>query len=377
MEKLSIAEAIEVTAKQLLRPEGYVHPTLTMDLAKRAAGLILESFPCKGGEVEVRIAQTRMEAVAMAEALGCPRSDLVSSDGKSVLYDGLGGATSVYWLGGALSAVRSGEYVPSPEDLARLELAGEIVASCADTILLHDEDGKANERIAAYMEALPEADRLRVQLAEEVSARHVNRGTTPDGDDAATIAAGDAVSAAAEAHASTGGRRRPVLIVIALPPVEKRDDRARLHCADGPAVAYSDEEQYFWHGVSVDKDIITRDTWTAAEIEAIKNTEERRALAERLGGDKIAKIMQLKEVNTWTDPSTSLTYRLLRSDVLNIQYLEMQSPALHDGTQPTYLESVHRELKTAAGARRWRFADDDESPEDCDDNPTLTYRAER
>ena len=313
MEKLSIAEAIEVTAKQLLRPEGYVHPPLTMDLAKRAAGLILESFPCKGGEVEVRIAQTRMEAVAMAEALGCPRSDLVSSDGKSVLYDGLGGATSVYWLGGALSAVRSGEYVPSAEDLARLELAGEIVASCADTILLHMEDGS----------------------------------------------------------------RAPVLIVIALPPVERRDDRARLHCADGPAVAYSDEEQYFWHGVSVGKDVITRDTWTAAEIEAIKNTEERRALAERLGGDKIAKIMQLKEVNTWTDPSTSLTYRLLRSDVLNMQYLEMQSPALHDGTQPTYLESVHRELKTAAGARRWRFADDDESPEDCDDNPTLTYRAER
>jgi hypothetical protein len=62
-----------------------------------------------------------------------------------------------------------------------------------------------------------------------------------------------------------------------------RDDRGRLHCDTGPAVAYPDGWAiYAVHGVRVPDDVIERpDTITTAAIDSESNAEVRRVMIER------------------------------------------------------------------------------------------------
>jgi hypothetical protein len=158
---------------------------------------------------------------------------------------------------------------------------------------------------------------------------------------------------------------RPLVCVV--------DARGRLHCADGPAVAYSDgTEVYAWHGVRVPRRLITEpQTYTADEYKELP-AEQRRALGEHLGWDRILSMLGSHRVDACI--VDGLSYELLKcSD--DSQYLRMQSPALQDGTQPSYLEPVHESLMTAAGARKWRVARDPDgrwwTPKECDKDPSL------
>jgi hypothetical protein len=65
----------------------------------------------------------------------------------------------------------------------------------------------------------------------------------------------------------------------------KRDDGGRLHCKDGPALAYPDGFSiYAWHGLRVPPDLIEhRDKITVQDIEAEFNAELRRVKIELYG----------------------------------------------------------------------------------------------
>jgi hypothetical protein len=177
----------------------------------------------------------------------------------------------------------------------------------------------------------------------------------PNAEEKAALDASEAFCAEAAGTFFLADDTRQVLLVVPLPLAESRDDQLRLHGEAGPAVRWRDEDHYYWHGVAVPGEVIARDTWTADEIEAIKNTEIRRALIERLGGEKVARIMGSEVFDTWTDPKTNLVYELVRSHKAQKTYLRMQSPPLHDGTQPYYLESVPENIESAKAARNWRF----------------------
>ena len=64
-----------------------------------------------------------------------------------------------------------------------------------------------------------------------------------------------------------------------------RDDRGRLHCEDGPALAYPDGwELWYVHGVSVNEKIVMRPaSQTVSEINAEGNAERRRIRIEKFG----------------------------------------------------------------------------------------------
>ena len=177
----------------------------------------------------------------------------------------------------------------------------------------------------------------------------------PNAEEKAALDAAEAFCAEAAGTFFLADDTRQVLLVVPLPLAEVRDETLRLHNPTGPAVRWRDEDHYYWHGVAVPAEIVTRDTWTADEIEAIKNTEIRRALIERLGGEKVAAIMGSEVFDTWVDPKTNLVYELVRSHKAQKTYLRMQSPPLHDGTQPYYLESVPENTESARAARNWRF----------------------
>jgi hypothetical protein len=75
------------------------------------------------------------------------------------------------------------------------------------------------------------------------------------------------------------------------PLVIRRDDQARFHSADGPAVAWSDGTAlYAWHGLRVDARVILHpETLTVADIDDEDNAEVRRVLVERFGPERLVR----------------------------------------------------------------------------------------
>ena len=71
------------------------------------------------------------------------------------------------------------------------------------------------------------------------------------------------------------------------PVVQHVNAQRRLHCEDGPAMAFADGfSLWYWHGVRVPRDIILHpDTITMDAIRAESHTEIRRIMIERHGGD--------------------------------------------------------------------------------------------
>ena len=75
-------------------------------------------------------------------------------------------------------------------------------------------------------------------------------------------------------------------IVSPHPSVFKRDERGRLHCEDGPAIAYEDGFAiYAIHGVQVPARIIKHpETLTVEDLFKESNAEVARVIGEKLGG---------------------------------------------------------------------------------------------
>lgn len=101
-----------------------------------------------------------------------------------------------------------------------------------------------------------------------------------------------------------------------------KDQQGRLHCEDGPAISFSDGWQlYFWHGVEVSKKLIEGKI-TKKDIIKEENAEVRRAMRERLGSNKFAQLLGLKEIDKdTTKGQTVILYRTKSKDKLTQEYL--------------------------------------------------------
>ena len=95
-----------------------------------------------------------------------------------------------------------------------------------------------------------------------------------------------------------------VLAISDRPELIRRDDQGRLHCEDGPAIAYRDGwALHVWRGTVVPAEWIESPRSLAPGI-ALKweNIEQRRAACEILGWDKIIKSLKPKVIDTDPDP---------------------------------------------------------------------------
>ena len=153
-----------------------------------------------------------------------------------------------------------------------------------------------------------------------------------------------------------------IAFVSRRPNVVHRDEQHRLHCLSGPAVSFDEGFcVYAYHGTSLpEKYIMNPDKLSKKEIEAERNSEALRALAEILGWEKFLNKLAVKVLDTWEDKETGLTYELLdlksRKNLDQApKFLKMKSPILNDGTQPSYIEPVDPGLKSARAARKWQF----------------------
>jgi hypothetical protein len=175
-----------------------------------------------------------------------------------------------------------------------------------------------------------------------------------------------------------------VFIACRRPSMVVKDEQGRLHCETGPAVTFGKWSLYGWHGTIVpERVIMDPESFTSKEIQEESNSEIKRALAEVMGWDKFIEKMDMTMVDEWTDPETGLKYELLdfknREGDLQPRILKMQSPVVHDGSQPWYVEPVDPNLQTAQAARKWQIPHMDGGfPEvqDCNKKPDLSFQKE-
>lgn len=150
-------------------------------------------------------------------------------------------------------------------------------------------------------------------------------------------------------------------------------DSTTLHCADGPVIEFLDGSRlYALDNVAVDgehyraPEAITPDGWAAM------NTEVRRVLANWWGWAKYLGAVGAKLLDSTN--IDGLSYELY--DAPGTKLLRKQSPVLKTGEQPWYVEPVHVDLVSAAGARRWQVRDVNGrvlTPAEAELHPELTY----
>lgn len=137
-------------------------------------------------------------------------------------------------------------------------------------------------------------------------------------------------------------------------PVVHVDENDDIHSPPdgGPAVTWGREGVYAHHGVVVpghwwrEPEAISASDWVTM------NTEVRRALAERMGWGRYLAGRGATLVDSAT--AGGLLYELYALGNDDLRLLRKQSPPLHDGSQPWYVEPVPSECRTALGARRWQ-----------------------
>lgn len=164
-------------------------------------------------------------------------------------------------------------------------------------------------------------------------------------------------------------------IVIRRPKQLHVDDDGNLHRTTGPAIEWRDgERDYAYHGTWIPERMVTAPrSYTKAEYLAITNTEERRALSEIAGWDWVVSLLGGTTINEWIDPITRLRYELIACED-GQKLLRKESPQLANRSQPSYIEPVHEDLKTAQAARKWQ-ATTLGVPE-CEADPGLDYGVE-
>jgi hypothetical protein len=120
--------------------------------------------------------------------------------------------------------------------------------------------------------------------------------------------------------------------------VVKIDGAGRLHCQDGPAVAYADGYGLWaWNGVRVEREVIEQPI-TVEQIENEKNAEVRRVMTERYGLEKYIQDCGAEEVQK--DDFGTLWRKRVPNDEPILMVQVVNSTAEPDGTSKDYFLRV-------------------------------------
>jgi hypothetical protein len=124
----------------------------------------------------------------------------------------------------------------------------------------------------------------------------------------------------------------------------------RLHCSDGPAIAWQNWELYFWRGVEVPRRwVMEPDTVTAAEVLGTENAEQRRAGAEIVGWDKLLASVPHRVVDE-DEPEIGVLIHADLPDAPGSAFLRVKC-----GTGRTFALPVPPTIRTARAANAWTY----------------------
>jgi hypothetical protein len=131
-------------------------------------------------------------------------------------------------------------------------------------------------------------------------------------------------------------------------------DRPVLHCADGPAVVFPDMELYFWRGTRVPREfIMAPETIDPSRALTEENTEQRRALCEILGWDKVLAHLQPRLIDEHPEPRFG---QLLEADLPNAPNTRFLRAQCGTGKWITILVDPEAATAVEAGARSYNVS---------------------
>jgi len=134
------------------------------------------------------------------------------------------------------------------------------------------------------------------------------------------------------------------------PRVIQRDDRNRLHCDDGPAMAFADGYAVWSiHGVRVPAEVVLHpEDLAVASIEQESNAEVRRVMIERFGQGRFLSEAGAKLLHQ--DATGKLWRKDLPDDEPMVMVEVLNSTPEPDGHTKTYFLRVHPELRPLLAA---------------------------
>lgn len=125
-------------------------------------------------------------------------------------------------------------------------------------------------------------------------------------------------------------------------PEAYRDDRNRIHNADGPAIIWGQEEQYWWHNSRIpDKWIKNPNACTVEDFKAISNMESKRAFCEILGWERIIDLVGFEKIQS-DDWGTLVRTQLDDDNGKPALFADVTCPS----TRRRYLLRTDPEIKT-------------------------------
>lgn len=132
----------------------------------------------------------------------------------------------------------------------------------------------------------------------------------------------------------------------------KMDEDKRLHCEDGPAIAYADgTEVYSWHGVQIPAEWLNdRNSLTPQIALTWENMEQRRAACEILGWVNILATLNSRVIDADEDPEIGTLLEVDLPDVGTERFLKVQC-----GTGRIFAIPVPPDVDTALAANAWTF----------------------
>ncbi|WP_066269073.1 DUF6745 domain-containing protein, partial [Blastomonas sp. CCH3-A3] len=143
-----------------------------------------------------------------------------------------------------------------------------------------------------------------------------------------------------------------VVITSQRPVTVRWDDARRLHCEDGPAIAYADGYSlYAWHGTRLPGEWVeNRATIDPQEILRCANVEQRAAGAACIGWPRMLTALDYKIIDADPDPSHGEVIEL-RLDGLPEPGRFLKAECPRNGT---ICEGIPRNISTVLEAQAWR-----------------------
>jgi hypothetical protein len=129
-----------------------------------------------------------------------------------------------------------------------------------------------------------------------------------------------------------------------------RDAAGRLHCENGPAIAYRDGFKLWrWHGVAIPEEWVSGKPPTAKEALTWPNIEQRRAACEIVGWTKILNELKAKTIDK-DDEQIGTLLEVDLPDSGKERFLRVKC-----GTGREFALPVPKEMKTAIQANAWTY----------------------
>lgn len=153
-----------------------------------------------------------------------------------------------------------------------------------------------------------------------------------------------------------------ILAISDRPTVINRDGEGRLHCENGPSIAYRDGwALHHWHGVSVPADWIEkRANLDPNDVIKVENVEQRAAGAEIVGWPKMLSVLKAKVINDSGSPDIGQLIELklpgLRTPGRFLKAVCPRNGIIVEGV-PRVSDIDGLPIDTALAAQAWRIGD--------------------